>query len=104
MENASYGVIVIGAGPVGENVAVIIGGGVVASEMATAFANLGSVVTVLARDGVLPRAEPFAGERVMNSWQEAGVSVRLGAVCRTLRTSARRHSDAALAYRRPVLR
>jgi len=58
----------------------IIGGGVVASEMATAFANLGSVVTVLARDGVLPRAEPFAGERVMNSWQEAGVSVRLGAV------------------------
>jgi len=58
----------------------IIGGGVVASEMATAFANLGSLVTVLARDGVLPRAEPFAGERVMNSWQEAGVSVRLGAV------------------------
>jgi pyruvate/2-oxoglutarate dehydrogenase complex dihydrolipoamide dehydrogenase (E3) component len=58
----------------------IIGGGVVASEMATAFANLGSAVTVLARDGVLPRAEPFAGERVMNSWQEAGVSVRLGAV------------------------
>jgi dihydrolipoamide dehydrogenase len=58
----------------------IIGGGVVASEMATAFANLGSAVTVLARDGVLPRAEPFAGERVINSWREAGVSVRLGAV------------------------
>ncbi len=48
--------------------------------MATAFANLGSVVTVLARDGVLPRAEPFAGERVMDSWQGAGVSVRPGAV------------------------
>ncbi len=57
----------------------IIGGGVVASEMATAFAGLGSVVTVLARDGVLPQAEPFAAERVTQSLKEAGVSVRLGA-------------------------
>ena len=57
----------------------VIGGGVVASEMATAFASLGSVVTVLARDGVLPLAEPFVGERVTKSLQEAGVSVRLGA-------------------------
>ncbi|GAA3780602.1 dihydrolipoyl dehydrogenase family protein [Streptomyces chiangmaiensis] len=57
----------------------IIGGGVVASEMATAFAALGSSVTMLARDGVLPLAEPFAGERVTESLQEAGVSVRLGA-------------------------
>ncbi|MET7751102.1 NAD(P)/FAD-dependent oxidoreductase [Micromonospora sp. NPDC005367] len=57
----------------------IIGGGVVATEMATAYANLGSVVTVLARDGVLPRAEPFAGDRVTQSLRDAGVSVRLGA-------------------------
>jgi dihydrolipoamide dehydrogenase len=57
----------------------VIGGGVVGSEMATAFASLGSVVTVLARDGVLPLAEPFVGERVTQSLQEAGVSVRLGA-------------------------
>ncbi|MEU7875208.1 NAD(P)/FAD-dependent oxidoreductase [Dactylosporangium sp. NPDC049140] len=57
----------------------IIGGGVVASEVATAFASLGAVVTVLARDGVLPLAEPFAGERVAKSLQEAGVSVRIGA-------------------------
>jgi len=57
----------------------VIGGGVVASEMATAFASLGSVVTVLARDGVLPQAEPFVGERVMKSLREAGTSVRLGA-------------------------
>jgi dihydrolipoamide dehydrogenase len=57
----------------------VIGGGVVASEMSTAFASLGSVVTVLARDGMLPLAEPFAGERVTKSLQEAGVSVRLGA-------------------------
>lgn len=57
----------------------IIGGGVVAVEMATAFAALGSSVTVLARDGVLPSAEPFAGELVRESLREAGVSVRLGA-------------------------
>ncbi|MGX7670007.1 dihydrolipoyl dehydrogenase family protein [Plantactinospora sp. DSM 117369] len=57
----------------------IIGGGVVASEMATAFAGLGSTVTVLARDGVLPLAEPFVGERVTQSLREAGVVVRLGA-------------------------
>ncbi|GAA2189653.1 dihydrolipoyl dehydrogenase family protein [Micromonospora lupini] len=57
----------------------IIGGGVVAAEMATAFAALGSSVTVLARDGVLPSAEPFAGELVTDSLREAGVSVRLGA-------------------------
>ncbi|MET7403844.1 NAD(P)/FAD-dependent oxidoreductase [Dactylosporangium sp. NPDC005572] len=57
----------------------VIGGGVVAAEMATAFAGLGSVVTMLARDGVLPLAEPFAGERVTTSLREAGVSVRLGA-------------------------
>jgi pyruvate/2-oxoglutarate dehydrogenase complex dihydrolipoamide dehydrogenase (E3) component len=57
----------------------IIGGGVVASEMATAFAGLGASVTMLARDGVLPLAEPFAGERVVESLWDAGVSVRLGA-------------------------
>lgn len=56
----------------------VIGGGVVASEMATAFAGLGASVTLLARDGVLPRAEPFAGEWVVQSLREAGVSVRLG--------------------------
>ncbi|MEU7752300.1 NAD(P)/FAD-dependent oxidoreductase [Micromonospora sp. NPDC049171] len=57
----------------------IIGGGVVAAEMATAFAALGSSVTVLARDGVLPSVEPFAGELVKESLREAGVAVRVGA-------------------------
>ncbi|MFI7552757.1 dihydrolipoyl dehydrogenase family protein [Micromonospora sediminimaris] len=56
----------------------IIGGGVVATEMATAFAALGSSVEVLARDGVLPSAEPFASELVTESLREAGVSVRPG--------------------------
>ncbi|TNH30738.1 NAD(P)/FAD-dependent oxidoreductase [Micromonospora orduensis] len=57
----------------------IIGGGVVAAEMATAFAALGSSVTMLARDGVLPSVEPFAGELVTESLRAAGVSVRVGA-------------------------
>ena len=56
----------------------IIGGGVVAAEMATAYAGLGSTVTVLVRDVMLPRAEPFAGERVTAALREAGVTVRLG--------------------------
>jgi pyruvate/2-oxoglutarate dehydrogenase complex dihydrolipoamide dehydrogenase (E3) component len=63
----------------------VIGGGVVASEMATAFAALGSSVTMLARDGVLPLAEPFAGERVTESLREAGVSVRVGAKAASVR-------------------
>ncbi|SEP48831.1 dihydrolipoyl dehydrogenase family protein [Amycolatopsis saalfeldensis] len=58
---------------------VIIGGGVVASEMATAFSRLGSSVTMLARDGVLHLAEPFAGERVAESLRDKGVAVRVGA-------------------------
>ncbi|WP_371402604.1 NAD(P)/FAD-dependent oxidoreductase [Kribbella sp. NBC_00662] len=57
----------------------IIGGGVVASEMATAFSDLGSSVTMLARDGVLHLAEPFVGERVADSLRDKGVSVRIGA-------------------------
>ncbi|KOX03131.1 MULTISPECIES: dihydrolipoyl dehydrogenase family protein [Micromonospora] len=56
----------------------IIGGGVVATEMATAYASFGSTVTVLVRDGVLQQAEPFVGERVTQSLREAGVTVRLG--------------------------
>ena len=53
-------------------------------EMATAYAGLGSVVTVLARDGVLPTAEPFAGERVTETLQKTGVSVRMGAEARAV--------------------
>ncbi|MFC5952896.1 FAD-dependent oxidoreductase, partial [Pseudonocardia lutea] len=66
----------------------IIGGGVVAGEMATAFSALGSAVTVLARDGVLPTAEPFAGERVTEALREAGASVRDGAEVVAVRRDA----------------
>lgn len=66
----------------------IIGGGVVAMEMATAFSGLGSAVTVLARDGVLPTAEPVAGERVTETLEKEGVSVRSGAEATSVRRDA----------------
>jgi len=66
----------------------VIGGGVVAMEMATAFTGLGSAVTVLARDGVLPTAEPFAGERVTEALQKAGATIRLGAEARSVERDA----------------
>ncbi|UNK70790.1 NAD(P)/FAD-dependent oxidoreductase [Microbacterium sp. H1-D42] len=55
----------------------IIGGGVVAVEMATVFAGLGSKVTVLARSGLLGGMESFAGEQVAKGLREMGVDVRL---------------------------
>ncbi|WP_217176949.1 NAD(P)/FAD-dependent oxidoreductase [Streptomyces sp. AC495_CC817] len=56
----------------------IIGGGVVAVEMATAYAALGSVVTLIARGDLLGGMEPFAGERVAAGLAELGVDVRTG--------------------------
>ncbi len=59
---------------------VVVGGGVVATELATAFADLGSDVTVLVRgDRLLGGAEPFAGEAVARSLVERGVRVAWGA-------------------------
>jgi pyruvate/2-oxoglutarate dehydrogenase complex dihydrolipoamide dehydrogenase (E3) component len=58
---------------------VVVGGGVVAVEMATAWQALGARVTLLVRGhGVLPRMEPFAGELVADGLREAGVEVRFG--------------------------
>ena len=58
---------------------VIVGGGVVGVEMATAWRALGSEVTLLIRDSApLPRMEPFVGEMVTQSLTEAGVKVRTG--------------------------
>ncbi|MGY1439799.1 dihydrolipoyl dehydrogenase family protein [Streptomyces reniochalinae] len=59
---------------------VVVGGGVVGVEMATAWAGLGSRVTLLARgSGLLPRMEPFAGELVADALRAAGADVRVGA-------------------------
>ena len=57
---------------------IVIGGGVVAVEMATAYASLGSTVTVLARSGLLGSVEPFAAELVAHGLRELGVDVRTG--------------------------
>jgi len=57
----------------------ILGGGVVGVEMATAFADFGSEVTLLVRgDRLLAGAEPFAGELVADALRAAGVDVRFG--------------------------
>ncbi|MFD5701180.1 dihydrolipoyl dehydrogenase family protein [Streptomyces lasiicapitis] len=56
---------------------VVVGGGVVGVEMATAWQALGSQVTLLVRGGgPLPKMEPFAGELVAEALREAGADVR----------------------------
>ncbi|KMO95377.1 dihydrolipoyl dehydrogenase family protein [Streptomyces roseus] len=56
---------------------LVVGGSVVAAEMATAWQALGSQVTMLVRgSGLLPRMEPFAGELVAEALREAGAVVR----------------------------
>ncbi|MFB8249443.1 dihydrolipoyl dehydrogenase family protein [Streptomyces sp. NPDC055952] len=58
---------------------IVVGGGVVAVEMATAWQALGSQVTMLVRGkGLLPRMEPFAGELIADALTEAGADVRTG--------------------------
>ncbi len=62
---------------------VILGGGVVGAEMATAWAGLGSQVTLVHRgQRLLEREEPFAGEQVAAALREAGADVRLGTTVR----------------------
>jgi pyruvate/2-oxoglutarate dehydrogenase complex dihydrolipoamide dehydrogenase (E3) component len=56
----------------------ILGGGVVACEMAQVYTALGSTVTIVARSKLLGRAELFAGEAVAESLEKQGVSLRLG--------------------------
>jgi pyruvate/2-oxoglutarate dehydrogenase complex dihydrolipoamide dehydrogenase (E3) component len=64
---------------------VVVGGGVVGVEMATAWQHLGSQVTLLVRgDRLLPRLEPFAGELVAESLREAGADVRTGTSVRSV--------------------
>ncbi|MET7528640.1 dihydrolipoyl dehydrogenase family protein [Streptomyces goshikiensis] len=58
---------------------VVIGGGVVACEMATAWASLGSAVTLLVRDQALLNGwEPCAAEEVARGLTGLGVTIRFG--------------------------
>ena len=53
----------------------IIGGGVVAVEMATAYATFGTTVTIIARSGILRGQEDFAGEMVAQGLRDLGVTI-----------------------------
>jgi len=57
---------------------VIIGGGVVAAEMATAYVSFGTEVTMLSRSKLLAKEEDFASLAVTESLRELGVDVRIG--------------------------
>ena len=58
---------------------IILGGGVVGCEMATAWRGLGSQVTLIELgERLLPPLEPAAGDAVAASLREKGVDVRLG--------------------------
>lgn len=57
----------------------IVGGGVVAAEMATAYNGLGATVTVISRGGLLAGMEPFAADMVADSLREQGVALLLNA-------------------------
>ena len=67
---------------------VVIGGGVVAVEMATAYASLGAEVTVLARSGLLGSVEPFAAELVAEGLRSLGVDVRTGIATKSVSRDA----------------
>ncbi|MCW2666215.1 MAG: pyruvate/2-oxoglutarate dehydrogenase complex, dihydrolipoamide dehydrogenase component [Frankiales bacterium] len=68
---------------------VVLGGGVVGAEMATAWAALGSRVTVLQRGPrLLPGNEARAGELVARALRDAGVDVRTGVQTRSVARSA----------------
>lgn len=56
----------------------VLGGGVVGAEMATAFASLGSQVTLLTPRGLLGRMEEHAGAMVAESLTAMGADVRTG--------------------------
>ncbi|MGW1603546.1 dihydrolipoyl dehydrogenase family protein [Streptomyces eurythermus] len=65
---------------------IVVGGGVVATEMATAWQALGSQVTLLVRGkGLLNRMEPFAGELVAEALTEAGADIRTGTSVESVR-------------------
>jgi len=59
---------------------IVLGGGPVGSELAQAWATLGTTVTLIeGEDRLLPREEPFAGEQVAAALRERhGVDVRTG--------------------------
>ncbi|MCR2793647.1 NAD(P)/FAD-dependent oxidoreductase [Microbacterium sp. zg.Y625] len=72
----------------------IIGGGVVAAEMATAYAAFGATVTLIVRSRLLGSMEPFAADLVAASLADAGVDIRTGV--EVVRAERERGADAVL--------
>lgn len=67
---------------------IVVGGGVVATEMATAWRALGSRVTVVVRgERLLPRMEAFAADLVVERLKERGVDLRFGATVTSVERS-----------------
>jgi pyruvate/2-oxoglutarate dehydrogenase complex dihydrolipoamide dehydrogenase (E3) component len=64
----------------------ILGGGVVGAEMATAYNDFGTRVTLIARSGLLGGMEPFTGDRVAAALRSRGVDVRTGVEAVAART------------------
>ena len=56
----------------------VLGGGVAGTELAFAFASLGSRVTLLSRGPLLEREEPFVGETLAAAAVSQGIEVRTG--------------------------
>ncbi|MEJ7647748.1 MAG: NAD(P)/FAD-dependent oxidoreductase [Nakamurella sp.] len=72
----------------------VIGGGVVAAEMATAWSDLGSEVTMLVRgDSFLGGVEPIAAERVLKAMRGRGITVTMNV---SAKSAARRNGVAVL--------
>ena len=57
---------------------LVLGGGVAGTELAFAFRSLGAEVTVLARQPLLEREEPFVGEHLAAALREQGAQVLIG--------------------------
>lgn len=55
---------------------LVLGGSVVAVELAQAFSRLGSSVTILARSALLSREDPFLGEELRGAFEAEGIVVR----------------------------
>jgi pyruvate/2-oxoglutarate dehydrogenase complex dihydrolipoamide dehydrogenase (E3) component len=67
----------------------IVGGGVVAVEMASAWNSLGSSVTLLVRgDRLIEREEPFASDLLADALTNAGIDVRLNCEASRVENSA----------------
>ncbi|MGW0147475.1 dihydrolipoyl dehydrogenase family protein [Streptomyces sp. NPDC003333] len=76
----------------------VVGGGVVAVELATAWQALGAQVTLLVRgEGLLRTMEPFAAELVADALREAGVDIRTGTEVTSVRRVGGADGDVRLA-------